>query len=294
MSFAICASSRIASSVRCISSVAVGRSLGSVASIGFGIGLRGRRAVELRHQLPRLALRAPRPSATRRSGRAFGALLRQHGQRRFRAAVRVGVAAAVEIAPARGCRPSSASIGDFALTSATSSGGPRSSIFCRSNGWNLIASSTAWITIEMPSVYVKSRPPRRRCRGREPRPVSPSRPRRPATPQARQRRGVAAVRAAGGGRLRSAADPAAFAAPRREQPSPPRATFGTSGATESAFAAVRAAGGRGAAAFLLGAACARVRSGGTSASGVGAAGSWIWTRRVGAARDGARYVNVLL
>jgi hypothetical protein len=49
---------------------------------------------------------------------------------------------------------------DFALTSATSSGGPRSSILRRSNGWNRIARTSMWIAIEMSSAETSSRLPR--------------------------------------------------------------------------------------------------------------------------------------
>jgi hypothetical protein len=60
------------------------------------------------------------------------------------------------------CARMSAFVGlvfDLALTSATSSGGPRSIISRKSNGAKRIASSVAWIAMDTPSAYVKRRRP---------------------------------------------------------------------------------------------------------------------------------------
>ena len=108
MSLAICASRRIASSVRCISSLAVGRSVLASASIGFGLRRGDRRDLAAASSAPASAAPAPRPFCVATAISLLRAVLRQHGQRRLGAPVRRRCCRRRRDSPAPGCRPWSA------------------------------------------------------------------------------------------------------------------------------------------------------------------------------------------
>src|SRR6266536_2866191 len=156
MSLAICASRRIASSVRCINSLLLGKSMGSGASVGLATGgaIAG---AALSCAISSLACFSNCSTFCVATASSLLALSRG----RTGNGVLARRLASVFPPPSRlACARISALVGldfDLALTSATSSGGPLRSSAESSKGLNLSASTNAWSRIEPPTAVASSR-----------------------------------------------------------------------------------------------------------------------------------------